>query len=177
MSQEQASPTHPTLAARAGHELKELLVVSGYLYVCFGALLFYKSAILRNEGINYLPYGVAIVKALILGKFILLGHMLKIGQRNVRARLVIEILRQSVIFLVLLIALSCIEEIIVGLIHGRSIAEALAEVAGPTLPQILATSVLMLLVLIPYFAYREIDLTLGQGNLRKLLMQRAAPRA
>jgi len=163
-----------SLAHRAGHELKELLVVSGYLYICFSAVLFYKSAILRSAGINYLPYGVAIVKALILGKFILLGHMLKIGQHSVRSRLLIEILRQSVIFLVLLIVLSCIEEIIVGLIHGRPVMEALAEVAGPNLPQILATSVLMLLVLIPYFAYREIDLTLGQGNLRKLLMQRAA---
>jgi hypothetical protein len=46
------------LARRAGHELKEFAVISLYLYVCFGAILLYKSSVLEARDITYAPYGV-----------------------------------------------------------------------------------------------------------------------
>jgi len=55
-------------------ELRRYALVSAYLYVCFGAILLYKSAILSEAGQHYLPFGVAAVKALILGKFVLIGR-------------------------------------------------------------------------------------------------------
>jgi hypothetical protein len=63
-------PQKATLAQRARHELVEYLAISAYLFVCFGSLLFYKSAILRNDGIEFTAFSLALVKALILGKFI-----------------------------------------------------------------------------------------------------------
>src|SRR5689334_11354180 len=54
---------------RIKHELKEYGAVCLYLYVCLGALILYKEALLRAEGINYTSYGLAAIKALILGKF------------------------------------------------------------------------------------------------------------
>jgi len=50
-----------------------------YLYVWFAALLLFKTAALRAHGIGYAPYGLAIVKALVLGKFIPIGNGLHIG--------------------------------------------------------------------------------------------------
>lgn len=69
---------------RVVHELRQYAVISAYLYVCFGALLLYKTAILNGQGISYAPYGIAAIKALILGKFILLGRRpeLVIDTRN-----------------------------------------------------------------------------------------------
>lgn len=55
-------PRKPTLAQRARHELVEYLAVSAYLFVCFGSLLFYKSAILRTEGVEFAAFGLALVK-------------------------------------------------------------------------------------------------------------------
>src|SRR5882757_8650011 len=46
----------PTLAQRSRHELVEYISVSAYLFVCFGSLLFYKSAILRTEGIEFAAF-------------------------------------------------------------------------------------------------------------------------
>ncbi len=46
----QSSAEKATLAQRARRELYEFLVVSSYLFVCFGALIFYKASILRGEG-------------------------------------------------------------------------------------------------------------------------------
>jgi hypothetical protein len=68
---ETTMPQKATLFQRARHELAEYLVIVAYLFVCFGSLLFYKSAILRNDGIEFAAFGLALVKALILGKFIL----------------------------------------------------------------------------------------------------------
>ena len=46
------------------------LAIASYLAVCFGALLFYKAAILESAGIDMTRAGLAIIKALILGKFV-----------------------------------------------------------------------------------------------------------
>src|SRR5688572_17284697 len=77
-----------TIAQRAKRELKEYALLSVYLYVCFGALVLYKMAILGSQGVHVSAFGVPIIKALILGKFILLGHAMKLGERYGRLRLV-----------------------------------------------------------------------------------------
>ena len=69
----------PTLRTRARNELIEYLAIASYLAVCFGALLFYKAAILETDGIDTVRIGLAIVKALILGKFVLILESLKVG--------------------------------------------------------------------------------------------------
>jgi hypothetical protein len=172
---EHSAETHATLTQRARHELLQYFYVSAYLYVCFGAILLYKTAILRGAGIEADFFGLALVKALILGKFILIGDAFKIGGRVTRGRLVFDILYKSAVFLVLLLILSVIEEAFVALFHGHPIREAVPRVAGGTLLQVFATSLLMLLILIPYFAFREIALGLGEGTLRKLLIERRLP--
>jgi hypothetical protein len=163
------------LAHRLAHELKEYAAVSVYLYVCLGALLLYKGAVLQAEGIGYAPYGLAAVKALILGKFMLVGHALRIGHRKVGKPLIYPILHKSFAFLALLLVLDVIEEVIVGLVHGRSIVGALAEIGGGTWRQMLATCLLFLLILLPYFAYREVGEFLGEGTMRRILFSGSAP--
>src|SRR3954451_20783099 len=138
------------------HELKEYMVVSAYLFICLSALLLYKRALLQAEGINYLSYGVAAIKALILGKFMMVGHAMQIGRRSRGQPLFIVILHKTVVFLVLLFLLNVVEEVLVGWIHGRSPSDALADFAGGTFLQILAVCLLFLLILLPYFTYREV---------------------
>jgi len=167
---EQSEP----LKHRLRHELSEYLMISVYLFVCFGALLFYKAAILHSDGIEFAPFGIAIVKALVVGKFVLLLHALKIGERKGGARVLFaDILKKSALFLIFLGALTVVEEIIVGLLHGRSVMEAIVEIGGGTLQQAVATSILMLLILIPYFTFRVVAVRLGEGVLWKLLTERA----
>jgi hypothetical protein len=165
-----------TLAQRARNELIEYLGISTYLYVCFGALIFYKATILRSEGIEFTPFGLAIVKALILGKFILMLQALKIGEGGRRGRIVlVSTIKKSFVFMLLLFILTIIEELIVGHFHGRASREVLSEIAGGTLPQAFAIGVLLFLILIPYFAFREIATSLGEGELSKLFTERRSP--
>lgn len=157
------------LAHRLAHELKQYTAASIYLYICLGALLLYKGAVLQAEGISYAPYGLAAIKALILGKFMLVGHALRIGDGHIGKPLIYPILHKTFAFLALLLILDVLEEVIVGLIHGRSIVGAIAEIAGGTWLQILATCLLFLLILVPYFAYREVSQYLGESTMRRIL--------
>jgi hypothetical protein len=142
---------------KLGRELREYAVVATYLYLCFSALIFYKLALLQSEGMPYSHFGIAAIKALILGKFILLGHALHLGQSHNERRLIHVIAVKSLLYLLLLIAFSVVEEGILALVHGKTIQAAFIELWGGKLWQILASSILMLLVLVPYLAFREIN--------------------
>jgi len=161
-----------TVGQKLGHELRQYALIAGYLYVCFGALIFYKMAILHGQGISYTPFGLAAIKALILGKFVLLGSAFKLGDRHERDRFVHVVARKSGLFLLVLLVLSLAEEVIVGLVHGRPLAESVAAVTGGSLLQLLATCVIMLLILIPYFAFQELSVVLGENRLRQILFAR-----
>jgi GYF domain 2 len=162
------------LKQRLGRELFEYIMISTYLFVCFGALLFYKAAILRSDGIEFAPLGIAIVKALVLGKFILVLHALKVGERKGGAGvLLFDIVKKSVVFLIFLSFLAVLEELVAGYFHGREAREVISEIGGGTLQQALATGILLLLILIPYFAFRILSVRLGEGVLWKFLTERA----
>lgn len=170
-----ATTARPGLAHRLAHEIKQYLVVTLYLYICLGAFALYKGALLRAEGVTYLPFGIAAVKALILGKFMMVGHALKLGQGGSAGPLIFPILRKSLVFLILLFALNMIEEIVAGLIHHRSIAAVVEEVTGGTLLQTVAVCFLFFLILLPYFAFREVGEALGEGRLWRMIV-RGEPR-
>jgi hypothetical protein len=172
-----AIPPKATLAQRARHELLEYIGISAYLFVCFGSLLFYKSAILRTEGIESTAFGLALVKALILGKFILVLQAIKVGERGgTPGILLVDILKTSLLFLIFLVALNAIEEVGLGLFHGRAAREVLGEMAGGTLSEAIAVCVLLLLVLIPYFSFRGLAFRLGDGVLWKHFTERGRGR-
>ncbi len=160
-----------SLAERARHELVAYAVIAAYLYVCFGALLFYKAAVLSHAGVSYVPLGLAAIKALVLGKFLLLLHGARVGERIGRkSRPVNAIAWQALLFAALLIVLTVIEELIVGTFHGKSPMTIMSELADGSLMEAAATSLLMVLVLMPYFAMRELNSELGDGVLFRMLL-------
>jgi hypothetical protein len=161
--------TKAPLHQRAMHELKELAIISAYLYITLGAVILMKTAVLRTEaGVELLPWGSAIVKAVVLGKFVLLGDMVHLGGRNTTRALIWPTLRRAFSFLVLLIVLTIIEEVIVGLIHHRPIADSFGDLFGTRLEETLAGYLIMLLVLIPFFAFRVLSEALGEGRLERM---------
>ena len=166
-----------TLHQRALHEFKELAIISAYLYVTLGAVIVMKTALLHTEGIAFAPFGIAIVKALVLGKFVLLGNAVHVGGRNISGPLIWPTLRRAFAFLVLLVVLTIIEEVVVGLFHHQSIAASLGEQFGARLQETLAGYLIMLLVLIPFFAFRVLSEALGEGRLERMFFVERRPSA
>ena len=164
-----------SIKERLRHEFREYAIVSLYLYVCFGVLLLYKSAILESEGVAYVPLGLAAGKALILGKFLLIGEAAGAGSWTQAHNLLVHILRKVGALLVALILLTIAEELIVGWIHGGSAADSDSPAERRSLMEIVATLLYILLVLIPYVATQEISRALGPGVLRSMLLGKRMP--
>jgi hypothetical protein len=162
----------PSLRQRAASELKEFLVIAIYLYICFAALLNLKAAILHAEGVAYSHYGLAAVKALLCAKFMSLGHVLRLGERFKNLGLIWLTLYKSVVFLIFLLVLNALEEIIVGLMHHRSLTDSILAIAGGTLDQLVAASIVMLLILVPFFAFRSLGEVVGEDNLLRVFLHR-----
>ncbi len=167
-----ADQPHAGLAARAAHEFRQYVAVALYLFVCFAAVLFYKAAVLRMYGLAFTPLGLAAVKALILGKFMLIGHALHVGEQLKHTSLIYRLLFRSFVFLLMLLVLSIAEEMIRAMIEGVPVAASLDNFAGGTWQQVLAVCFLMWLVLLPYFAFRMVDEVLGEGSLRRMFFAR-----
>jgi hypothetical protein len=57
-----ATETHAkaTLRRRAIRELAELAIVTSYLYVTLGAVILMKVSVLRDQGISFAPWGIAV---------------------------------------------------------------------------------------------------------------------
>ena len=75
----------------------------------------------------------------------------------------------------LLVALTTIEEIVVGLFHRQSIADSLGELFGHRLEETLAGIFIVLLVLVPYFAFRVLGEVLGEGRLTRMFFFEREP--
>lgn len=153
-------------------ELREYLIISVYLWICFGVLLLYKTAILQAEQVKFIPLGIAAVKALIIGKFILIGKAVNAGSRLSSSVLLIRIMWKSLTFMLLLVAFTLIEEMVVGLFHGHTVANTVNQLTARSWTEILAPSLIILLVLIPMISFEEIDRSLGKGTLRRMLFGR-----
>jgi hypothetical protein len=157
--------------ARVTNELREFAIIAAYLCICFTALAYLKAAILRAHGIDFAPFGFAAVKALICAKFMLLGRAFHVGERYKTGPLIWPTLYKSLTFLVLLFVLNVLEEVIVGLIHHRTVADSIADIGGGTLDQLIATSVIVFLILIPFFAFRSLGEVVGESNLVRLFIE------
>jgi hypothetical protein len=160
-----------SIGKRAAHELKEFLIFAAYFYVCFTALAYLKAAILQAHDIAFAPFGFAAVKALICAKFMSIGHAFHLGERYKKQALIWPTLHRSFAFFALLLVLTVLEELIVGYLHHRAFADSLAEIGGGTLHQVFATSIILLLTLIPFFAFRSLAEVVGGRVLFRLFFE------
>src|SRR5580700_3349416 len=168
MSSEAGSRSN--IGRRIADEVKQFLVIAAYLFICFTALAYLKAAILQAQGVTFAPFGFAAAKALICAKFVSIGHALHLGERHKTRALIWPTLYRSLVFLVLLLVLNIAEEVAVGLIHHRAVMESISEFGGGTIQQLIATSFIVFLVLVPFFAFRSLGEVVGEQNLIRVFL-------
>lgn len=159
-----------TFASRLTAELKRYAVISVYLFVCFGVILVYEASQSPDKDVTWLTIGIALGKALVMGKFILIGEMFEPGTRISAPTLLYRVTWRTLGMLIVLIIFKLIEEVIIGLVHSRSIGELVAEFGQIPLLSLIGPTLLMLLILIPMMFALELDRALGEKGLKGLLL-------
>jgi len=160
-----------TLKEIAYQQLKEYFVVAVYLWVVFGLLVMYKAVILAEQHIDFVYHGLAIVNALALAKAMLVAKDLHLGERFDEAPLIYPTLLKSAVFTVVLACFKILEEAAIGLNHGKSFHQSIAELGGGTWMGILTLTLLLFVVLIPFVGFGELQRVLGEGKLEKIFFR------
>ena len=159
------------LKQKAYHELKEYFVIVLYLWVVFGLFLLYKSMILNEEHISTIAHGIALINALVLGKFVLIAKAFRLGETADGAPLAYPTVLKSALFSLVLAACKILEDAAVGFFHGKSFSQSIADLGGGTLKGILTLTVLMFVMFIPFFGFGELRRVLGEGKLAQLFFR------
>lgn len=153
-------------------EMKSFAALSFYLFVAFATILYFKFALLEQEGVSFAPFGFAAVKALIAAKFLMIGIAVERRMTRKKQPLIIPTLYRSVAMLALLIMLIAIEEIVVGLFHGKPVLQSIMELGGGSRHEKLATVAIQLLILLPLFAFRSLADVVGYETLFRAYFER-----
>ena len=166
MSTTPVTPAKLPLKERAKKELISYLGIAGYLAVLFCTLTAYTMLIGRHEDIDSkLTFSFAILNALVIGKVIAIGEVMRLGHKTEVHPIYQTVLLKSVIFGLFILAFHIVEEFIKHLIHHQSVGAALNAV---NIEQIAARSIVIFIALIPFFAFRELARALGAERLHKL---------
>jgi hypothetical protein len=160
------------LKRAAAEEGKQFLGIFLYLAVVFGMFVLHEWLVLSKEHINYRFYGMAFINALVLAKIFLLAEHFHFAEQFKNKPLFIPILYKSTAFTALLMVAYIIEESVMGLFHHESLRDAFPKVGNGSIEGWFFVTVIMTVALIPFFAYRELDRTLGESRLRELLFGR-----
>lgn len=163
---------HPNLKEKAADEAKKLLSMFLYLWVVIGAFTLYESLVLAQHEISFVVHGVAVVKALVLAKVMLIADNLKLARRMEGRPLIYPILYQSVVFAVFFICFDILEKVAVDILKGRGALQDMPIIGGGRVAGIVAVAVIVTVALIPFFAFREIGKAIGRRELHALLFRR-----
>jgi hypothetical protein len=169
MALETAQPK-PPFRERFLQEMKRYLVVVAYLAIFFGSFITYRRLVLAEYRIDYLEYGWAIIKALVLGKVILIGEIFHLGERFKERPLIVSTMWKTLVFAVFIAGFAVIERGVAAQIHHRPIWEEF-QFSGRQGYEMLARVELQALALIPLFAFQELARVLGQGKLESLFLR------
>ena len=159
------SESKRTFKERVFHGMREYLLIALYLFVVFSLFSTYKAVILAEHKIELAPHGLALINALALGKVILFGEELHLANHFRDAPLIYPTLLKSFVYTLLLACFKIVEEVVVGMYHGEPFGESFAVFAGGSWKGVLSFTVLMCVVLIPFFGFTELRRVLGEDRL------------
>jgi hypothetical protein len=156
----------------AVEEFKQIAVVFLYLYVIYLIFNLYERMILAEHQINISIFGLAVINAFILAKVMIVAEHFSFARRFHEHPLVLPIVFKAVAFAALLILFHIVEGVVAGLLGGRGFVESIPAVGGGGIGGLAAVGAIMTVVLVPYFAYRELCRVLGERVLHQALFHR-----
>jgi hypothetical protein len=160
---------------RATEELKRFAVLTIYLWIFLGTFEIHRMLVLRGAvSGSELSYrtGFALVKALVLAKFMLIAETVFVVKTFRDRALIYSILFKSAIYAAILVCMDILEEVIVAMFHGKPAAQGVSEVGGGGVEGVILVGIIAFVLLIPLFAFRAISDAIGEEQMKSLLLKK-----
>jgi hypothetical protein len=162
------------LKQKVAHAIRKLMAIFVYLAVFFIVLRFYTNLARGDDQINYLQYGLALLKSLALAKIILTGEALRLGERFRARPLIVPTFYRAVVFSTFALTFELFEHFILGRVRGKELAEVWTEILDKGWPHLAAMALVVFVSFLPFFAFREMERVMGEGKVHDLFFKRAA---
>ena len=154
-------------------EGRRLLWIFAYLWVLFGLFAVHRSIVLNEQNV-FFHEGFAFINAWLLAKIMLVAETFRVADNLKDRPLIYPIVYRSGAFPIVLIAFYILEEIVVGMLHGKAFAASIPALGGGSLEGIIVVGMIMFVALMPFFALREIARDLGDDKLYEQFFLRRA---
>jgi hypothetical protein len=170
------SGKHKDLKKRLTHEMESYVVISVYLGVFLLSFAFYRRLLMEEYDLGYFQVGWVVMEALILGKIVLIGEALHVGEKLQDRRLFLSVLWKTFTFSLLVLAFKVLEHVAGALLHHKPVAEVF-DLSGGRGIEILSRVELMAVAFVPFFAFRELGRVLGEGKLVEIFFRKPSGRS
>jgi hypothetical protein len=153
-------------------ELKRFAVIVVYFWVGLSLFDIHKLAVLREQSSEpalHFKLGLNLINAVVLGKVVLIGESLHFAERFKHRALIYPIIFKSAIFAVLLVCFAIAEDVILGMFHGKTVAQSIPEMGGGGLEGKALVCLMFFVSLIPLFTSTELRRVLGEAEFHSLM--------
>jgi hypothetical protein len=158
-----------SLKQRVLDEVINFLAIALYLWVTFGVFAIHEWVVSAKDHIDYHFYGFALVNALVLGKVMLVAEDLHFADWFKDRPLIYPILCKAVAFSILFLVFDVAEEVLVGVIRGKTIGESIPMIGGGSPSGVFFVGIILAVALIPFFAFRAVGRAIGERTLHALM--------
>jgi hypothetical protein len=145
------------------HELKSYWLLVLYMAIFFGAFANYRRLLLAHYGISYGEYGIGVIRALVLGKVVLVAEALRLGRGFEAKPLIVPTLYKTLLFTLCVAGFDIAEGLVRGLIGGLGPKGAVEDVMNRFNYEWLSRALVIFFAFVPLFAVRELRRVLGEG--------------
>jgi len=169
---DQNAPAHnakPSLRYRIKDEFIQASLLALYFAAWFCAIAFFTLAVLREAAISITPFGLALIKAALCAKFMMIGKAIFPLRVEANRGLITSIFWHSIVYLGIVIALSFAESGIDGLLHGKSFIESISSFGHGDPIYIAALSLMYWLILWPYLIVLGLNQSMGNKAVHAIL--------
>lgn len=160
-----------SLKERLKHEVRSYLLTVCYLTCVFGAFTWYRRLLLASYDIVYTHYLVAFIEALVLGKVIMIGELLRLGKGLENRPLILPTLYRAVVFSLFVALFKFVEHGLRGVFKGVGFFKGMGSVFEDGLALLLANSLVVFVAMVPFFAFREISRVMGGATIARLFFK------
>ena len=166
-------PAHRTAREKLVREATRFGLMFVYLWLVFSLFVLHEWIIRGKMGLAYQAQGFAVINALVLAKVMLVAEDLNVG-RGLRGQpIAVTAVGEAALFAVVFMVFHVLEALAVGMLHGSTLARSVPHIGGGGFAGLAIVATIMFVMLIPYFAFRDIARALGPAALRELMFSRA----
>jgi len=155
------------------HEFTEYWINVIYLTVFFGLYAVSRRLLLANYNIFLDDYFIGLIKALVLGKVIMIGAIFKIGRKVEDMPLFIPIFYKTVMFTLWIALFNITEALVRSLYHNFNFTSAFNELINVHFTNLwLSEAIIVFLAFMPFFALKELSRVIGTEKFRQLFYRK-----